>query len=239
MKTNHRKIFGTGQRAQRGVTLVVAVVILASVAFISFALSALILREISAARLLLRTEPAISGADAGGEVGLYNLFRLTGNVAQSGTFSQSGVSYKVVSQLYDSPYVFSIPAGSVLTVALYDAANPDNPNANYGTAVFVNDPSSDILKVDVTPIGGTDPICSQTLGSGQTSAACLLNNPGDDRYQLVLTPMAGGAATGQIQTTDESGNAKGVPSTSPKLQVTGTNINAQRKIQIDLNPPGP
>ena len=51
--------------SEEGVTLVISIVMLGTLTFISFGLSTVILREIQASRLILTSEPAFAGANAG------------------------------------------------------------------------------------------------------------------------------------------------------------------------------
>lgn len=221
---------------QAGVTLVVAIVMLASVTFISFSISSIVIREIGSARLILKTEPAISAANAGGEVGLYQLLRETGVISPSGNLGQSSVSYQVTTKLYDNPYVFSIPAGGQADIALYDPTNFNNTAADYGSVTITNNFSSHPLNYTISSWSDlAAAICSGNIGSGQTAPVCPLGNP-DDRYIITLVPTGNAAASGQITATNNAGQAKGVPADFPSLSVTGVNGDVQRKIQINLGP---
>ncbi len=224
--------------SQKGVTLLVAIIMLAAVTFVSFALSAIVLRELVAARLLLRSEPAISGANAGGEIGTYQLLRETGSLTASGNLVQSGARYSVSPDLFDYPYLFTIPSGGEGRIALFDPVDPMSPAANYGSVTMINDPpgTSVTLRVEIFSFGNdTTPVCTFTLAPGQTSPTCSLNSFGDDRYGIIIRPATTGAASGQILTTDNAGADKGVPSIAPKLEVTGSNGQVERTIRIDFS----
>lgn len=230
------KIF-TKKGAEDGVTLVISIVLLASVTFITFALSTLLLREIGATRLILLTEPALSGANAGGEVGLFRLFREVGSVGTSGQLQQSGASYEIVPDLYDDPYLFTVAPQATITVGLYDAENPANKATGYGSVTIINNNILTSRPINVTIVSWADPstiLCGFNLGVGQSQTCSALNSM-DDRYLITITNTANsGNATGQIQAFDESGQPKGVPSASPDLQVTGRSGQVQRKIEIIL-----
>jgi Tfp pilus assembly protein PilX len=226
-KKNNRSTPGT---RQEGVTLVIALVMLASVTFISFSLSTIILREIAAAQLILKTEPAINAADAGGEVGLYQVLRQTGNTVTTGTLAQSGASYQVVENLYANPYTVVIAAGQGSQVALYDPTNPNNLNANYSrVTVTVDHPST----VTIYSLGDlSNPICGTPVNdSGTFTCNPLTPQNGDGRYFIVINPTGNQAVNVQV-----TALPNGVPAVSPNLNVTGNNGSVQRKIQIDLNP---
>lgn len=227
--------------SQDGVTLVISIILLASVTFISFALSTLILREISATRLILRTEPAISAANAGGEVAIYRLFRESGNVsATGGTLSQSGAVYDIAADLYDNPYLFTIPPNGVISVGLYDAENPNNKITDYGSVTITNNAGGSTIRISLVSWSdpGTELWCSSlTMNAGATSVTCSLASLPDDRYLLTIENIPSCPACnaiGQVRALDESGQPKGVPSDNPQIEVTGTSGEVERKIRIDI-----
>lgn len=224
-------------QGQKGVTLIIAVVMLASVTFVSFALSSVIIREIRVARILLKTEPAISGANSGGEENLYRFIRKQGLVT-SGSLPQSAVNYQVTPDFFDNPYNFTIAANSFGRIALYDPENPTNPAANYGTIRIVNNgPSiSRPILYQVYSLGNlSTAICSGTVGVSQTSPVCNLNSA-DDRYivDLQLSGFGSGGASGSITVMDNGGNPKGAPADVPKMEVLGSVGEVRRKIEINL-----
>lgn len=226
----------SNRQNQSGVTLVVAIVMLASVTFISFLLSSIILREIFGARLIIRTEPAISGANAGGEIGLYQLLRTTGSITSGGSLQQSGTNYQVTADFYDDPYPFAVTSGNKGQITLYDPADPSNSAANYGSVTIINNssPTSNPFKVEIYSFADlTVKICGTpvTVGVSQ-SFSCNTLNSSDDRYLLVISPTGNNNVSGQVTTTDNNGIPKGVPSNNPELEVTGINGNVQRKIRI-------
>ncbi|MDP3993972.1 MAG: hypothetical protein U1C57_02160 [Candidatus Doudnabacteria bacterium] len=222
--------------SQEGVTLIIALIMLAAVTFISFSLSAVILREITAARLVLKTEPAISAANAGGEVGLYKLMRNLGQTGSTGQTPQSGASYQVVPDLYDDPYVFSVVAGAVLKVGLYNPENMSAKDADYGRVAVTNNASgSSPFKVTIYSWSDSDdPIasCNGVNVAAGSSFNCSLNKP-DDRY-IVEIETLGQDVAGNLRAFDDAGNPKGVPANAPSLEVTGRNLDVQRKIEINL-----
>ena len=234
--TNRQSLRPGRTNREAGVTLIIAVIMLAAVTFISFSLSTVILREISAARLILKTEPAISAANAGGEIGLYRLLRDLGQTGVAGQTPQSGASYQVDPDLYDDLYLFSVKEGEVIRVGLYDAEAISNQNADYGRVLLSNYSSgSGPLKVTVyswsdsgNPIASCD---SVNVGAGG-SLSCSLNKP-DDRY-IVEIEALGQDVRGDLRAFDNSDNPKGIPANTPTLEVTGRNLDVQRKIQINL-----
>lgn len=221
---------------QDGVTLVISIVLLAAVTFISFSLSTIIIREVGAARLLLQSEPAISGAEAGVEVGIYQLFRETGTISGSGNLPGSGASYVITPDLYDNPYKFT-NATSTLQVALYDPTNPDNQAAGYGTVKVTNSAGSNPIKADVFSYADLKvPVCSSPsipAGNSYTCPASGTLQSADDRY-LVQISVTAGTASGEVDTTDDAGGPKGVPTAFPEIEVTGQSGNVKRRLDVNL-----
>lgn len=230
---------------QEGVTLVISIVLLAAVTFVSFSLSTLIIREITGARLLLKSEPALSAANAGGEVGLYRLQRGQGslNITDS-PLSQSPATYRVDPDLYDDPYLFSFSCADTskeFWIPLYDPSNWENKNADYGrvTITMTSDTCQLRVRVFTWTQAGTD-IATATMNSGTNPIfTCnALNAPvGDDRYIISIQPQGPGTGlvTGAISAVaNDLVTAKGIPSANPTLEVTGKSGEVERRLQIDL-----
>lgn len=220
--------------SESGITLIISIVLLAAVTFISFALSTIIIREIRSAQVILVTEPAIAGAASGGEIGLFQLFRETGNTNISGTTPQSGASFDIEPDLYDDPFPFTVQAGQELQVSLHDAERLTNQNANYGSFTLTADESSSPLRIEVYSWADTtDRFCTTTVTAGNSST-CSALTAADDRYIIAITALGQGTGSGQITATDNSGLRRGVPSGAQTLEVTGSNQSVQRKIQISF-----
>lgn len=231
-QTKHTKM----KNNQDGVTLILSIVLLAAVTFISFSISSIIIREIVVGRLTLRSEPAISAANSGGEVGLYRLFREVGGTSLTGSLSQTGVNFQVTADLYDDSYPFSVPAvaGSDTRVLLYDAENTNNQLANYGKVTITPDFLSGIASYEVFSWSNvTVPTCLGFLTSGGPTI-CNLNHPTDDRYIVIIKWESGSSISGTLTALDDFDTPRGVPSDSPKLDVKGTNGPVQRRIEINL-----
>ena len=222
---------------QEGVTLIIALILLAVTTFVSFAISTIIIREIGVARIILRTEPAISGANSGGEVGLYKLFRSLGGSGNPGEVSPGGATYRVVTNYYVDPYNYRAVNGQEITVALYDAENLENKATRYGKLIITNDSGSQPIKNRVVSWSDPEhPVCSELTTPGGQSRSCYLN-ASDGRYVVFIQPTGGGTATGNVQGFIPGGRTPpplGIPSDNPSLDVTGTGNGVQRKIQIKL-----
>jgi len=224
---------------QSGVTLVIAMVMLAAVTFISFALSTIIIREIGVARVILQSEPAISGASSGGEVGLFRLFRELAGTAATGQLPGSGAGYAVETDLYDDYYNFSAVAGAEVKVGLYDAEQPDNkhPNPAYSAVTITNGPGNALLQFRVntwTKPDAVDAICTGSVSANSTSFQCTLMTGTDSRFVIFLQPSGGGNANGRVTAYGTAGQVIGIPSDNQNLIVTGTAGAASRHIEIKV-----
>lgn len=226
-------------KQEQGITLIISVVLLAAVTFVSFSLSTVILREISAAQLVLRSEPALSGANSGGEIALFRIQRELGNTAQTGSLSGSGATYTVTPDLYVDTYNFSIPCTTAeLQVPLYDVENTYNVNADYGSATVTYNTGG--CQLAVSYFSWTTPnnnLCQQTLVSSQNTTCSALNaGDGDDRYIISLKPQGGtGNAEGTITAkANNLSSTRGIPSETPNFVITGGSGNVERRIEIRL-----
>lgn len=235
-----------------GVTLVISVVLLAAVTFVSFSLSALIIREIVAARLVLKSEPALSAANSGGEVGLYRLQRGAGALDEANvSLEQSPATYDLASDLYDNPYLLTsvnVACGATTEfwIPLYDPANWENKSANYGS-VTVSNAGQCPIEFRVFSWSDTDNnVCpSVNMGVGGPSRTCsslsgVLTVGGiDDRYILAILPGGSLGQNVQVSITameNDLVTSRGVPSETPILRITGKSGEVQRKIQIEIRP---
>ena len=118
--------------SEEGVTLVISIVMLGTLTFISFGLSTVILREIPASRLILTSEPAFAGANAGAEASLYLVQRNLGSAQVTNSpLQQSGATFDATPTLTDNPYNFSVPANQTVTVNLYQADDPNAADPGY------------------------------------------------------------------------------------------------------------
>ncbi len=218
---------------EEGVTLIISIVLLAAVTFISFSISTIAIREIGVSRLILRTEPAFAGANSGGEVGLYKLLRETGGTTGSGSLSLSGASYVLTSKLYDNdPSPFAITTGEVFNIALYNPENTSDKSQFYESFVVTNT-GQNAFRVSV--VSWSTPkteFCRQTVPPGQSTPTCTLVFAGDGRYLISIDP-SGQAAAGTLSALHSDGS-RGVPATTPTLDVTGTSGSVERRIKIDV-----
>ena len=233
-KTNNYKLITDNQS---GVTLVISMIMLGTVTFISFSLATVALREIKTARLILASEPAISGANAGSEVGLYKFIRSFGNVGVANPpLPQSGASYTVVSDLYDDPFLFTVAAGKTINVGLYDAEQINNQTSRPYGSVQISLTSGGSVKVTVyswstpgSPVAGCN---NRTVTSGNSPLTCTPLNGADKRYVVSITDNGGSGASGNVKGFAGDGSPQGVPSDAPVLDITSTSGKTERKIHI-------
>ena len=221
---------------QKGVTLVISMIMLGTVTFISFSLAAIILREIKTARLILASEPAISGANAGGEVGIYKFIRSLGNVGVANPpLPQSGAAYQVAPDLYDDPFPYTVDSQKTINVGLYDAENINNQTSRVYGSVQIFLTAGGPVRVTVyswsTPTGPVAGCDDRLLTFGTSPLTCTPLNGADKRYVVSIVDQNNGA-TGNVKGFAPDASPLGVPSDAPVLDVTSTSGKTERKIRI-------
>jgi len=221
------------------VTIIIAIVLLATISFVSFSLSSVILREIRAARLVQNSEPALASANSGGEVSLYRLQRNIGGISVSGVAMQSsGATFDVVPDLTDTQFPFTATANDAF-VSIY---NPDSlTTADTGArSVRVTNNGPRHADIWVRPWSNSETVrCFFNNVNPGDSRTCNLLGP-DYRYQIHIQRTGGGGqnALGFVEAftgPDATGSALGIPSASPVLDVTGRHSEVQRKIRVNLS----
>lgn len=231
-------------RWQFGVTLILAVVILASVSVISFSLGGLVLREISSSRQLAQSEPVIISAEAGGESALFFRIRKLSAYSQicpaaSQQTLSSGAQFAVCSDLYDNPYIFATSFDKVEVVVLDKPEDPGNPAADYGsvtitatsgTAVLLKAEAFDLNSPSAPPLTATIGVPgSGTLSLDPAKSYALF------LYPCGSPPCSSGNVSGSITGTASDGSPKGIPSKSPTIESTGSRGELIRKLEIFLS----
>lgn len=223
-------------QSQDGITMVVAIMLLAGISFASFTLSSIILREIQAGQLIQDSAPAIAGAYSGVEIGLYRLHRNLGSLAVTGgTLSQSGATFDVIPDFFDDPFTFTASGGQALTVSLYDPANLAAIDPGY-RRVTITSVSGRRFSAEVVSWGSAGTIvCSNPNISNGQSLNCNLSGP-DFRYQITIrvSGSSSGTAVGTIQAFDASGAPLGVPSATPTFDATGKFGVVNHRIRVNL-----
>lgn len=232
--------------SQSGITLLASIVILASVAVISFTVSILALRELKAARQQAYSEPAIVSAEAGAETALFFSVRGIPGISPvcPGSYSenqtQGDAGFNVCNLYYDDPYFFNTSSSQNEVVLLNDPANLANTVAGYqridvtatSSTNYISSVQLNIYDLDhpeqgivITPepivnVGGA--LVSVTLDPNKSYAVFLVPKP----------DWISGTASGFIKGYNSSGVSKGVPSKNPKVESTGSKQTLLRKLQV-------
>lgn len=234
-------------RADRGITLLTALMILSLTTAVSFALSALTLREIQSSRQLANSEPAIVSAEAGAETAMFFRIRKLPTYTNpcpslnSQTLPSGGTGFGFCNEFYDNPYIFGTSSGQNEVVLLYDPTNETNQAAGYSaisvtatsTTNFVNQMQLRAYDVNQTSSEtcGTNPSCS-TISAPGTGSINL--DPGKS-YAIFLVPVTSGGVSGFATGRDSVGNVIGIPSKSPRISSTGYKSTILRKLEVILN----
>jgi len=236
-----------GAHSQAGIALVTAVMVLASVSAISFAVSIFSLRELRASRQQAYSEPAIVSAEAGAETTLFFRMRKlasfnTNCPDSSSALLPSGQSgFSSCNQFYDDPYIFGTHHDSNEMVILNDPSNPSSMSAGYQRMMVtatssvnsINLMRLDIYDMDDPASGPLFPQPTVTVG-GATVNVNL--NPAKS-YAVILVPLptgVPGSVSGYIRGMNASGLVMGIPSKSPTISSTGSRQGLLRKLEVLL-----
>ena len=222
---------------QDGVTIVVAIILLATIAFISFSLSTIVLRGIRTSQVLQDTELALAGANAGGEVGTFRFQRNAGglNLSDVTLPSNNGTTFSVVPDLTDPQYNFSISSPNTVYINLYNADDINSQDPGF-RSITVTNSSGNNIQADVynwADVQSPVPGCTYILIAGQ-SQTCNVNA---GRYQVGVQISGSGSATGNVRGSSDingGGAIISIPSESPVLEIIGKKYQVQRRIHIDL-----
>lgn len=227
---------GTG-----GVTLILAVLILAAVSAISFSVGTLVLRELKSSRQLSQSEPVIVSAEAGAETALFFRMRKLADQyvsscpsSDQGTLS-NGSTYSVCNDYYDNPYIFETHSSDPEVVLLIDPSDPNNVAAGY-SSLTINATSSSPgviaqLIVEAYDLSATSTIAA--WGTISIPGSTTLDLDPQKSYAVFLRPASSGSVSGSM--TGNSGT-KGIPSKTPTITSAGSNSALVRKLKIFLNP---
>lgn len=232
--------------SQSGATLILGVMVLASISVISFSLAAIVLREIKASRQLIKSEPAVTAAEAGGEVALFYRIRLLtthdpGKVACPDEVTEDfGVAnFSVCNNFYDLPFTFTTSAADSKVVVLYDPTNFDSQAAGYSSLeVHVTSGSASQVRVEIYDLSqgfgsegcGTNPRCLTVSMDGIGQLTGLDPNKS---YAVFLIPLGGSTVTAVGTLTGNDGQS-GIPSDNPTIYSTGSKDEVLRRLEILL-----
>jgi len=246
---------------QAGITLLISIMILSSVAIISFSLGSLAIREIRASRIASQSEPAIVAAEAGGEKLLFFRMRgLTDFAALCPSLNSdsypAGSSYEACNDLYDDPYYFQSYDDNVSVVLLNNPIDPNSSIAGYSN-ITINATTSDntiLMRAYAFNLDNLNEcprdsgIFSSNPGTGNFSSQPLDPNK---RYAVFLYPCANPGEPPQCNpavttlpactgnevvrgsiTGSTSLGATGIPSENPKIQSSGAKSSLIRKLEV-------
>lgn len=254
MATAHKKIREIlhGNDSQKGVTLLLAILILVAIAVVVFSVAAVAINEIRSSGDLAKTEPAIQAADAVAEDTIYASMRginqssYNTNCSSPVISTQSTTGVRVSTCLNPylvDPYTFAVPTqiGSVVGEKDYYVYNPNTAdptnNPGYTQLVFkmLNGSSSVSVKVciwsDTNCVGNATPYQSGVVSLGST---WTVNLSASSAYQLVLLNTSATSSPTIQMTSYQSSVLQGLPSAQTVIITTGSNGGVTRKIQSQV-----
>ena len=196
MQPDQRR-FKVTNNQEAGITLLLAVLIVATLSIITTTVAFLAIQDIRQSRAVLYTEPALVAAQTGAEDAVWNLKRGVGTLNTCPSNSTAAISS--ARTIYCKTYgaaTLNIQAGTPLTLYLYD---PNNINGDidlksmspgpYNTLYITNLSPSYTITANLTRLDGT-PIGPQpvSVSPGDTQTVSGLNGiaGNDNRMQLVI-----------------------------------------------------
>lgn len=247
MKVKHHK-----KSSQSGVTLLIAILVMAGLVLISLAVGSFAIQEIKASRAVALTEPAIAAAESAGEQGLWVIKRAVGSLPDCASSSSSGTFGNGTLASSCQSYgiaTFSLKANVPFPFFLYD---PNNINSNtcntvnfnpcsgaqyYQNLTVTHKSGSFQINVQVDTVDGV-PVASQTVTPGNTQTIIIpvfVPGSSDLRFKVALT-TAGNASvevnTNQGMPTFPTINAIGC---SSKTAVSDCNSASQEIFSRRIN----
>jgi len=226
---------------QRGVTLLLSILVLSALTSIVFSVAAIAVNETRVSGDLLKTEPAITAAEAGTEDLLYYAVRGVGTYSTDCTAptisTLNGVQLSICANPYlANPYQFTVgpKVGLVNGERDFFLYNPITQGGAPGyTNISINLISGVSATVDIctwanTNCVGAPDVVSLALTTGQTKAQVLDPNTATG-YQVIFL-NANSTSDGFSVTTTPNG----IPSGTSTLEATGANKGVTRKIQTIL-----
>ena len=222
---------------ERGVTLLLAVLILAAITAIVFTAAAIAVNQVRVGGDLIKSEPAITAAEAGTEDLLYYAVRGVGSYSTNcaaptvSTILSITVNSCLNPYLAD-PYQFSLASNGEKDFYLYNAVTQGGAPGYTNISVTLTSGISatvDICSWTSTTCIGSPDVATLNLSTGQTQSA-VLNASASIGYQVIFLNNVG--STGDTFTVTTTPN--GMPSGTATLEVTGANNGVTRKIQTIL-----
>jgi Tfp pilus assembly protein PilX len=230
MKT--KKTLQSNQEDQRGITLLLSILILSAMTAIVFSVAAVALNEIRTSGDLIKTEPVIQASQALAEDGLFRTVRGYSALADcsgASVTTLNGVSVSTcASYYYTSPYNFNLSQNARRDFYLY---NPTDQNANPGyTSASVTITSGSTGTIYFCPLDTQDCVATPSATQGVNTAGPATWNSGGlnpaQKYQLIIINGAGSAASYSVTT-----SPTGLSSGTTTMINQGSKQGVTRKIQ--------
>lgn len=193
---------------EAGVTLLISILVMASLALVSLAVAAFTIQEIRSSRAVVLTESAIGAAETAGEQGLWAIKR---GVALSACPAQTTVSLSngalVNSCKSHSSAVFDLEANTDFVFYLY---NPDNINGDIDLSEYpytwldVNSLSGSFqISITVVHIDGSSNNISPSASSvnpGEVRRVQISQVPENTEGRMQVTLRSAGSGTVSVNT---------------------------------------
>ncbi len=223
--------------SERGVTLLLALLIMAAISTIVFAAASVAVNEIRTSADVTKSEPSITGAQAVAEDYLYAGVRGTGTLASCSNPATSsyagGVTVSACASLYqDNPYSFNLTAKDTKYFYLYDPNNPGNGGGYTSVRITMTDGDSALVYMcDYTV---ADCVAGPHISSASLNVsvgATTWNSPALDpntRYQILVV---NGNANGNFYT---QSSPQGLPAGITSIETTGSSQGVTRKLRTEL-----
>ncbi len=235
---------------QRGVTLLLSVLVLSGITLVAAAVTAFTIQEVRSARGTVLSEPAFHAAETGAEIGIYNAKRSTlstiTDCSASPAFQNipNTTSGATVCKAFGTG-TYNITSGGTKVFYLYD---PSNFNTNVDLISYpypyldITNSSTFAVNVTITRLDGT-PVTSTSIPSGATPTRINIApvaSGAEGRMMVTLgAPFA--AATVTVSTPpglpdflNISASGCSAKSAITNCDVTGREL-YNRKIEVQLN----
>ncbi|GAC1413095.1 MAG: hypothetical protein NVSMB66_4100 [Candidatus Doudnabacteria bacterium] len=230
-----KEILKTKYNDQKGVTLLLSILILAAMSAIVFSVGAIALNEIRSSGDLTKSEPVIKANEAFAEDSLFKTLRGLSTLAScssASTVALNGVNVSTcVSYYYASPYSFNMTINARKDFYLY---NPLDQTANPGyTGLSVR-----IIAGSTGTVYFCTFVVADCVSTPTSSLVLSVNGPTTwnsgpldttQKYQLILINGAGSAATYSI-----SSAPNGLPAGTTTIINQGSKQGVTRKLQTQV-----
>jgi hypothetical protein len=222
---------------EKGVTLLLSILVLSAITAIVFSIAAIAANEVRTSNDLVKSEPAITAAEAGAEDLLYYSVRGVGaystDCSAPSTTTLNGLTLSYCSNPYFAdPYDFTLagPSGEK-DFYLYNPITPGAAPGYSNISVTLASGSSAVVNIcswTAANCASSADVASLSLTTGQTLSQAL--SPGvANGYQLVFLNSNSTSDEFIVTTTPT-----GMPSGTATIQTTGSNYGVTRKLQTIL-----